>query len=130
MLLICLPATVTIIRGTIKKGSIDVFLSLFHVIFQHYCQANVLTELTIKIQFPAPAPPPQKVCNSLSFKDIFTKIGGQLSLSLSHRLAKTKFQSCVCVSARWYIYSLKNGKVKYFTKFSRYLCQNWWTSSS
>ena len=57
----------------------------------------------------APAPPPQKVCNSLSFQDIYTKMGGHLSLS--HRLAETKCIFFLCVSVSWYICSLKNLKL-------------------
>ena len=37
----------------------------------------------------------------LSFQDTFTKIGGHLPLNLPHRLAKTKFKFCVCVSVGW-----------------------------
>ena len=63
---------------------------------------------------------------SLSFQDIFTKIGEYLLLDLSHKLAKTKFDFFVCVLVSWFICSLKVG---YFAEFSRYFYQNWWKYS-
>ena len=65
----------------------------------------------------------------LSFVDIFTKICGHLLTDLSHTLAKIKLNFFVCVSVSWFIFSLKNWKVGYFVQFSKYLYQNWWTSS-
>ena len=56
----------------------------------------------------------------LSFVDIFTKIGGHLSLDLSHRLANKKLKFVVCVSVTWFICSLKSEKVGYFAQFCRY----------
>ena len=78
---------------------------------------------------PSLTPSDRKLEKSLSFQDIFSKIGGHLLLDLSHRLAKMKCKFFACVSVSWFICSLKNGKVGYFASFSRYLYQNWWTSS-
>ena len=64
----------------------------------------------------------------LSFEDIFTKIGGYLPLDISERLARKKFEFFICVSVSWFICSLKNGKIGYFTQFSMYLYQTWWKS--
>ena len=67
----------------------------------------------------------RKLENSLSFQYIFTKIGTHVTQDLSHRLAKMKFEFLVCVSVSWFICSLKNGKIGYFTQFSMYLYQTW-----
>ena len=52
--------------------------------------------------------------------------------SLTYLTDWWKFNSIffVCVSVSWFICSLKNGKIGYFAKFSRYIYQIWWTSST
>ena len=71
----------------------------------------------------------EKWDNLLSFEDIFTEIDGQLSLDLSHRLARMKFEFFVCVSVSWFISSLKNWEIVYFAKVWMFFYQTWWKSS-
>ena len=50
----------------------------------------------------------------LSFKDIFIKLGGYISLDLSHIYNAIKFEIFVCMSVSWYISPFKFENVGQF----------------